>query len=616
MPAGRSVEANDGNLNPGAPKKGVTEPVRPGLRDRIQVTERDPGTFMSHFPPMMGFYAREGRDIHPDGLNLLRLEPRDPLSVIADHYLTQRGKPDWSAAVFTADHFKEPAITLVHFRPDRGVPIEDYTLAAREYLIVPPDQQPNGHTIQLPHPIYSAGSGRFHGHEYGWDLDPVNTGLRADGRWDQIRNNVDNTEDLIDVVGQEPNANFEAIATRAQMPSFVDGVTFMYERYGEEAILRYLDTAEKQYRTRMNGVKELSEIPYDGKAHAVKGVVRMPDGSILNRYYDSAKGPRQEMVNEDIELAELAVEVKKLSGADAEKERDRIYDNRRIAAASGRDFSVEHLTDPSRPETICIADTVPVDLNAKMFHYEEFLSLGYALKAQKAGTTQEREGYTEKSLRYRAHADNRWDSMEGNLYDRENRIFRNRNFLTGQFMQTMSASMAWVLLYGRPNPEAAFGTLDAMEQHLLYPGGIIATDALDSHEQWDGKRVWGNNNLTAARGAARIYHMYKNNEKLTAELCKQGPRYDIERFLGFSERVRSRYVKGTETMYEATGDVQEKFDGDNPSKPGHGGEYDTVTVFGMAVESYRGMRNWDPADPEGVLPIDPLKKLREELAAA
>jgi len=171
-------------------------------------------------------------------------------------------------------------------------------------------------------------------------------------------------------------------------------------------------------------------------------------------------------------------------------------------------------------------------------------------------------------------------------------------------MPVISASMAWVLLYGNPNAEQAFGVKDALEKHLLYPGGIVATNAFDSKEQWDGLNVWGPNNFAAARGAARMAH----------KLQKEG--HDVESLFTFAETVKDNYTTGNKKAYDAHYVIPEKINGENPSEIGVVGEYAPIPVFSMAIETNYALSKWDPRDAEGVLPINPLGRLRSQLRLA
>ncbi len=108
-----------------------------------------------------------------------------------------------------------------------------------------------------------------------------------------------------------------------------------------------------------------------GERCATKGspcerVVVMPDGSILNRYWDGRDTPRDESFAED---RATAAEVE---GEPAEK----VYRNLRAAAESGWDFSSRWFADGQTLATIRTTDIVPVDLNSLLYAMEMRIARG------------------------------------------------------------------------------------------------------------------------------------------------------------------------------------------------------------------------------------------------
>jgi alpha,alpha-trehalase len=61
---------------------------------------------------------------------------------------------------------------------------------------------------------------------------------------------------------------------------------------------KYFSAMEKEYFFWMNGAFVTLS-----KQQAFRRVVKMPDGSILNRYYDDSNIPRQESYAEDVATA-------------------------------------------------------------------------------------------------------------------------------------------------------------------------------------------------------------------------------------------------------------------------------------------------------------------------
>ena len=104
-----------------------------------------------------------------------------------------------------------------------------------------------------------------------------------------------------------------------------------------------------------------------------KHVVKMPDGSVLNRYYDQLDIPRPESYRQDVETGEASKEDPKV-----------MFRNLRSAAESGWDFSSRWFADGRNISTIKTTDVVPVDLNCLMYHLEMTLARAYRARSDAA----------------------------------------------------------------------------------------------------------------------------------------------------------------------------------------------------------------------------------------
>ena len=124
-------------------------------------------------------------------------------------------------------------------------------------------------------------------------------------------------------------------------------------------------------------------------ASAARHVVRLPDGTLFNRYWDDRAAPRDESYREDVETARRA-------GRPAEE----VYRDLRAGAESGWDFSSRWLADGKTLSTIRTTDIAPVDLNAVMVHLERTLAKAYRLK-----------GDMEAARRRQADADRRSEAI-------------------------------------------------------------------------------------------------------------------------------------------------------------------------------------------------------------
>jgi len=220
--------------------------------------------------------------------------------------------------------------------------------------------------LPLPHP-YIVPGGRF-GEIYYWDSYFTMLGLKESGRADMIENMVKNFAYLIDTYGHIPNGNRSYYISRSQPPFFSLMVELLATIKGDKVIETYLPEMEKEYKFWMEGAGELKM----GEAH--RRVVKLNDGTILNRYWDDAATARPEGFKEDVAVAER-------SGRNKEE----MYRNLRAGAESGIDFSTRWFDDTKDIITIEVIDFIPPDLNALMLHLEQMIVKGRNLMKNKKG---------------------------------------------------------------------------------------------------------------------------------------------------------------------------------------------------------------------------------------
>ncbi len=151
---------------------------------------------------------------------------------------------------------------------------------------------------------------------------------------------------LIETYGHIPNGNRTYYLSRSQPPVFALMVE-LFEEDGVRGAKRYLDHLKMEHAFWMDGAESL--IPHQAYRH----VVRMPDGSLLNRYWDDRDTPRDESWREDVETA-------RHSGRPANE----VYRDLRAGAASGWDYSSRWLRDITRLASIRTTQFIPIDLNA------------------------------------------------------------------------------------------------------------------------------------------------------------------------------------------------------------------------------------------------------------
>ena len=180
--------------------------------------------------------------------------------------------------------------------------------------------QPHSSLVPLPH-RYVVPVGRFR-EIYYWDSYFTMLGLEQSGRHDLVVDMVQNFAWLIDTFGHVPNGNRSYYLSRSQPPFFAAMVELLAERDGERVYATYLPQLAREYAFWMDGVARLAP------GSAYRRVVRLKDGTILNRYWDDRETPREESYREDIETARTST-----------RPAHEVYRNLRAAAESGWDFS-------------------------------------------------------------------------------------------------------------------------------------------------------------------------------------------------------------------------------------------------------------------------------------
>lgn len=175
--------------------------------------------------------------------------------------------------------------------------------------------------------------GRF-SETYYWDSYFTMLGLAESGREDLLKCMADNFAWMIEIYGHIPNGNRTYYLSRSQPPVFALMVE-LFEEDGVRGAKRYLDHLRMEYSFWMDGAESL--IPNQAYRH----VVRMPDGSLLNRYWDDRDTPRDESWREDVETA-------KHSG----RPPNEVYRDLRAGAESGWDYSSRWLRDITRLASI------------------------------------------------------------------------------------------------------------------------------------------------------------------------------------------------------------------------------------------------------------------------
>ncbi len=386
-----------------------------------------------------------------------------------------------------------------------------------------PEPAPHDSLLPLPH-AYVVPGGRFR-EVYYWDSYFTMLGLARSGQDRLSRQMLDNFAHLIERWGHIPNGNRSYYLGRSQ-PPFFSHMVELEARADPTVPVGYLPQLRREHAFWMDG--EDSVAP--GQAH--RRVVRLADGSLLNRYWDDHPGPRPESFAQD-----------RATAAKASRPAQEIYRELRAGAESGWDYSSRWLEDPMRLETLRVTGTVPVDLNSLLHHLETTIA---------AACTQ--AGDADCAREFEARTQARAQAIERHLWHADG-YYADLDLRTGKPRAQLTAAALFPLHAGIAAPERARRTAASVRAQLLQPGGLVTT-SVDSGQQWDAPNVWAPLQWIAVDGLRRY-----GEDALARDIAAA--------FLGNVQALFAREHK-----------LVEKYDADGALQGGGGGEYPLQDGFG------------------------------------
>ncbi|MGL4726837.1 MAG: alpha,alpha-trehalase [Scandinavium sp.] len=448
----------------------------------------------------------------------------DPLDILI-RFRQQKRLPGFNLRAFVEEHFWLPESHANEYVSDPENSLKEHIenlwpILTRE----PQDHIPWSSLLALPQ-AYIVPGGRFT-ETYYWDSYFTMLGLKESGREDLLKCMADNFAWMIERYGHIPNGNRTYYLSRSQPPVFALMVE-LFEEDGVRGAKRYLDHLKMEYDFWMDGSGTL--LPNQAYRH----VVRLPDGSLLNRYWDDRDTPRDESWLEDVETA-------RHSG----RPPNEVYRDLRAGAESGWDYSSRWLRDTTRLASIRTTQFVPIDLNAFMFKLENTIANLSGLKGDKE---------TEADFRHKASE--RRAAVNRYLWDDEQGCYRDYDWRREALGLFSAASMA-PLYVGMATHEQADKLDTAVRTRLLTPGGILSTE-YDSGEQWDFPNGWAPLQWMAIQG----FKLY-GNDALGNEIARS-------------------WLKTVNHVYQKHHKLIEKYHiGSSTPRQGGGGEYPLQDGFG------------------------------------
>src|SRR6266516_672676 len=463
---------------------------------------------------------------------------------IAARYTTARGAPGFRLQAFVQQHFELPRTADGAFRTDTSQTMEQHIRALWPTLTraPPPDaatvRSPRSETergsslIPLPQE-YVVPGGRFR-EIYYWDSYFTMLGLVASGRTDLVRHMLDNFAYLIATVGHIPNGNRTYYLSRSQPPFFAAMVGLYATATDTTQALRYLDALEAEHAFWMDGAERVAS------GEAYRRIVRLRDGSVLNRYWDdrAPPDPRPESFRPDYLLGQTLPEA----------QREAFYRNVRAPAESGWDFSSRWMGAPKDLRTLETTDRIPVDLNSLLYYAERMIAAMRAFRG--------RPGDGEVARRFLRAAADRRRALLTAAYDSATGFFYDVRWRTGERVTDRPTLAAAAPLYfGLATPEQGRAVAARLGRDFLKPGGFVTT-LIASGQQWDAPNGW------------------PPLEWLAIEGVRRSGRADL------ADAARDRWLALNRRTYRSTGKMTEKYDVVDLNRRAGGGEYPTQDGFG------------------------------------
>ncbi len=472
------------------------------------------------------FHEIQMAEIFDDSKTFVDAVPKLTPDIILKKYRDVRQEEGFDLRDFVDQYFELPT---EHKIAELQIVTDVSAHVNRLWTILKRDQQSNieGSTlITLPRP-YIVPGGRFR-EIYYWDSYFTMLGLEVSGEHQTISDMVENFAWQIDEFGHIPNGNRSYYVSRSQPPFFSHMVSLLAQTEGPAALRKYCPQLKKEYDFWMDETGRM---------------VKMPNGSMLNRYYDELTIPRAESYREDYLLGGFSETISVDQG-------NSIMRNIRAACESGWDFSSRWLVESERLETIQTTDFIPVDLNCLMLHLERTLSSAY----KEAGNAEQSQIFQNKAL-------DRIAAIQEYLWDEQDRVFYDYNFQSGKTTGRASMAMFFPLYAGFANEDQAASVVKFASANLLAPGGWLTT-SIQSGQQWDAPNGWPPLQWIA-------FVALKN--------------YGFD---DLAEDAAKRWLKLNEDVYTRTGKMMEKYNVADLSLDAGGGEYPVQDGFGWTNGVY------------------------------
>ena len=467
------------------------------------------------------------KSVFPDGKTFVDCTPKTKPDLILKAYQAQKNTPGFNLKKFVYANFNLPESKISTYHSDRTMSVQEHINQLWNVLKRSPDEpQAYSSLIPLPH-AYVVPGGRFR-EVYYWDSYFTMLGLWKSKHYTLVQDMVNNFAYLLNTYGFIPNGNRTYYLDRSQPPFFSLMLDILARIKGNYVYVTYQHVLLEEYKFWMTGQKQLAK-----PGQAIRNVVKMPNGSVLNRYWSTASTPREESYRADV-----------LTAKESQQPDTTLYRNLRAAAESGMDFSSRWFDDSSKLSTIQTTSMVAVDLNSLLYHLELTIAKSYRMSGDLL-----RARYFDKlaSIRRKAILKYCWDS--------------NKNYFTDWDIRSMKPSGKLSLAGTFPlflhvaDTGMAKSVRNVLQSKFLKRGGFLTT-LVDNGQQWDAPNGWAPLEYVAIEG-----------------LRNYG-------FSHLASQASYNWLHLNARVYKKTGKMLEKYNVVNMNLTAGGGEYALQDGFG------------------------------------
>jgi alpha,alpha-trehalase len=479
------------------------------------------------------FVAVQTARIYADSKSFADAVPDSAPDDIMRQYRSERPASPAALEHFVAGHFSMPTESALPAEPSASAgssPSAQPSIGAhidalwgsltRTSAAAPPYSS----LLPLPEP-YVVPGGRFR-ELYYWDSYFTMLGLAESGRADLLADMIQDFAHLIDAYGHVPNGTRTYYLSRSQPPFFFAMVGLLSPG-DASAFAKYLPQMRREHAYWMEGEGSL------GRGAAHRRVVAMPDGSILNRYWDDRDTPRDESYGEDEELAHTS-----------RRSAPQLFRDIRAATETGWDFSSRWFADGRSLATMDTTEIIPVDLNSLLFGLENAIRAGC-----------ERSGDHACALEYERRAAARRKAIDRFLWDAPRGTYLDYRWTKQSRVPRLSAASLYPLFVSLASRSEAAAVAGTAARELLQRGGLVTT-TVESGQQWDWPNGWAPLQWVAVAGL-RDYGQ-----------------------TALAASIACRWMASVNDVYRQRGKLVEKYDVVAAGRGGGGGEYPLQDGFG------------------------------------